>query len=99
MWGASIVGFGSYHYRYESGHEGTAALIGFSPRKANLVLYLVGGLTDRYPKLLERLGPHRAGKGCLYLKHLDDVDPEVLRELVDRTLRVHRGADWATAAF
>ena len=98
MWGTSIVGFGSYHYRYESGHEGTAALVGFSPRKANLVLYLVGGLADRYPQLLKRLGPHRTGKGCLYLKRLDDLDREVLHELVDRTLRVHRGADQASAA-
>jgi hypothetical protein len=93
MWGSSIVGFGRYHYRYESGHEGTAALVGFSPRKANLVLYLVGGLEDRYPKLLARLGPHKAGKGCLYLKRLANVDRGVLRELVERTVRVHRGAD------
>jgi hypothetical protein len=98
MWGPSIVGFGSYHYRYESGHEGRAALVGFSPRKANLVLYLVGGVTDRYPKLLERLGPHRVGKGCLYLKRLDDVDRDVLQELVERTLRVHRGADRASGS-
>jgi Domain of unknown function (DU1801) len=97
MWGTSIVGFGSYRYRYESGHGGTAALVGFSPRKANLVLYLVGGVDDRYPKLLERLGPHKSGKGCLYLKRLDDVDREVLRELVERTVRVHRGAERASA--
>jgi Domain of unknown function (DU1801) len=92
MWGTSIVGFGSYRYRYDSGHEGTAPLVGFSPRKANLVLYLVGGVEDRYPKLLQRLGPHKVGKGCLYLKRLDVVDHEVLRTLVERTLRVHRGA-------
>jgi hypothetical protein len=97
MWGPSIVGFGSYHYRYESGREGTAPLVGFSPRKTNLVLYLVGGIEDRYPKLLERLGPHKTGKGCLYLKRLDEVDLEVMRELVDRTVRVHRGADQASA--
>jgi hypothetical protein len=97
MWGRSIVGFGSYNYRYESGHEGTAALVGFSPRKAHLVLYLVGGVEDRYPKLMERLGPHTTGKGCLYLKRLDDVDHAVLRELVERTVRVHRGADRASA--
>lgn len=96
MWGTSIVGFGRYDYRYESGHEGTAALVGFSPRKANLVLYLVGGIEDRYPKLLARLGPHKTGKGCLYLKRLDDVDRDVLRELVERTVRVHRGADRGT---
>lgn len=93
MWASSIVGFGSYRYRYDTGHEGTAALVGFSPRKANLVVYLVGGVQDRYPQLLERLGPHKVGKGCLYLKRLDDVDLEVLRALVDRTVRVHRGAD------
>jgi len=98
MWGPSIVGFGSYHYRYESGHEGRAALVGFSPRRANLVLYLVGGVTDRYPKLLERLGPHKVGKGCLYLKRLEDVDRDVLQELVERTLRVHRGADRASGS-
>jgi hypothetical protein len=95
MWGPSIVGFGSYRYRYESGREGTAALVGFSTRKANLVVYLVGGIEDRYPELLERLGPHRTGKGCLYVKRLDDVDRDVLRELVERTVRVHRGADRA----
>ena len=97
MWGTSIVGFGSYRYRYESGREGTGPLVGFSPRKANLVLYLVGGLEDRYPKLLERLGPHKTGKGCLYLKRLGDVDREVLHELVERTVRVDRGADAAAA--
>jgi hypothetical protein len=96
MWGASIVGFGSYHYRYESGHEGTSALVGFSPRKTSLVVYLVGGVAERYPKLLERLGPHTTGKGCLYLKRLDDVDRGVLHELVERALRVHRGAERAT---
>jgi hypothetical protein len=93
MWGANIVGFGCYRYRYDSGHKGTAALVGFSPRRANLVLYLVGGVQDRYPKLLQRLGPHKAGEGCLYLKRLADVDHEVLRALVDRTVRVHRGAE------
>src|SRR3954447_15109400 len=93
MWGASIVGFGRYRYRYDSGHEGSAALVGFSPRKANLVVYLVGGVQDRYPKLLTQLGPHKVGKGCVYLKRLDDVDRDVLRALVERTVRVHRGAE------
>src|SRR5215831_11398378 len=73
LWGPSIVGFGAYSYRYPSGHEGTSALVGFSPRKSNLVVYLVGGFEDRYPALVERLGPHKAGKGCLYLKQLADV--------------------------
>ena len=93
MWGASIVGFGCFRFHYDSGHEGTAALVGFSPRKANLVLYLVGGVQDRYPKLLQRLGPHKVGTGCLYLRRLDDVDREVLRALAERTVRVHGGAD------
>lgn len=93
MWGPSIVGFGHYRYRYDSGREGTAPLVGFSPRKANLVVYLVGGVEDRYPKLLEQLGPHKPGKGCVYLKRLGDVDHEVLHALVERTVRVHRGAD------
>jgi Domain of unknown function (DU1801) len=93
MWGASIVGFGCYRYRYDSGREGSAPLVGFSPRKAHLVLYLVGGVQDRCPKLLEQLGPHKVGKGCLYLKRLDDVDYEVLHALVERTVRGHRGAD------
>ena len=93
MWGTSIIGFGSYRYRYDSGHEGTAPLVGFAPRKGNLVVYLVGGAEERYPKLLEELGPHKLGKGCLYLKRLDDVDHETLRALVDRTVQVHRGAD------
>jgi Domain of unknown function (DU1801) len=93
MWGTSIVGFGCYHYRYDSGHEGTAPLVGFSPRKSNLVLYLVGGVQNRYPKLLQQLGPHKLGNGCLYMRRLDDVDHEVLHALVERTVRVHRGAD------
>jgi hypothetical protein len=98
MWGTGIVGFGSYRYRYDSGHEGTAALVGFAPRKANLVLYLVGGIQERYPDLLQQLGPHKVGKGCLYLKRLDDVNLEALRTLVDRTVRVHRGADRRASA-
>src|SRR5262249_55773830 len=93
MWGASIVGFGSYHYRYDSGRTGDAPLAGFSPRKANLVVYLVSGFEDRYPMLLDSLGPHRTGKSCLYLKRLGDVDLDVLRQLVERSMRVGRGVD------
>jgi Domain of unknown function (DU1801) len=96
LWGSSIVGFGSYHYRYESGREGTSALAGFAPRKTALVLYLVGGFEERHGKLLEQLGPHKTGKGCLYLKRLADVDLDVLRELVDRSVRVRRGVDRAS---
>jgi len=97
MWGSSIVGFGRYDYRYESGFEGSAPLVGFAPRKAGLVLYLVSGFEERYSKVLDRLGPHKAGKGCLYLKRLDDADREALCELVELTVRVHRGADRASA--
>ncbi|MET8312225.1 DUF1801 domain-containing protein [Micromonospora sp. NPDC005173] len=96
MWGPSIVGFGRYRYTYASGHSGEAPLAGFSPRKQNLVVYLVGGFEDRYGPILARLGPHRAGKGCLYVKRLDDVDGSALRELIDRTARVHKGVDRAS---
>jgi hypothetical protein len=96
MWGPTIVGFGSYHYRYESGRTGDAPLAGFSPRKPNLVVYLVGGFEDRYPKLLEQLGPHKTGKACLYLKRLGDVDLDVLRQLIERSMRVGRGVDRAS---
>jgi hypothetical protein len=92
MWGSSIVGFGRYDYRYDSGHAGSAPLVGFAARKTNLVLYLAAGLDQRDADLLGRLGPHKTGKGCLYLKRLDDVDAEALRALVERTLQVHRQA-------
>lgn len=83
MWGPSIVGFGAVHYEYASGHSGDMARVGFSPRKAALVLYgltLYGSNAD----LLERLGKHRVGKGCLYVNKLEDVDVGVLRELIRR---------------
>jgi len=80
MWGPSIVGFGAYHYRYASGHEGNAPLVSFSPRKANLVFYLFGCDEGR-ADLLARLGKHRAGKGCVYVNRLADVDPAVLKAM------------------
>jgi hypothetical protein len=83
MWGPSIVGFGSYHYRYASGHEGDAPRIGFSPRSGNLVLY-VGGFPD-YEAMLARLGKHKSSKACLYLNKLADVDEAVLEEIVRRS--------------
>ena len=83
MWGPSIIGFGSYHYRYASGHEGDACRVGFSPRAANLVLY-VGGF-DEYESLLGRLGKHKTSKACLYLNKLADVDAGVLEEIVRRS--------------
>lgn len=93
LWGPSIVGFGAYHYRYDSGHEGDAPLAAYSPRKQHLVIYLVGGYQERYQAALARLGPHKSSKACLYLKRLADVDLEALRELIDRSARVARGSD------
>ena len=86
MWGASIVGFGSYHYAYASGREGDWMALGFSPRKANLTLYLMDGFGG-YGELLDRLGKHSTGKSCLYIKRLSDVDVDVLREMVRRSYR------------
>lgn len=80
MWGPSIVGFGSYHYKYDSGHEGDMCRLGFSPRKAELVLYILTDSDDEAEKLA-RLGKHKTGKSCLYIKKLSDVDMAVLEEL------------------
>lgn len=81
MWGPSIIGFGTYHYRYESGHEGDSPRVGFSPRKAKLVCYLKLDSVGAAP-LLARLGKHGTGKGCLYINKLSDIDLSVLEELV-----------------
>lgn len=85
LWGPSIVGFGTYHYRYDSGREGDSLRIGFSPRKAALTLYIPGGF-PRYEDLMSRLGPHTTGKACLYLKRLSDIDLAVLEDLVTESL-------------
>ena len=81
MWGPAIIGFGSYHYKYDSGREGDMLLTGFSPRKQNFSLYIMAGF-DRYKGLLERLGKHGTGKSCLYIKRLSDIDVDVLKELI-----------------
>ena len=81
MWGASMVGFGSYHYKYASGHEGDSFLTGFSPRKENLTIYIMPGF-DRYGELMARLGKYKTGKSCLYVKRLADVDHGVLADLI-----------------
>jgi len=94
MWGPSIVGFGEYHYKYESGHEGDMCVAGFSPRKDALTMYVVPGF-ERYGELMARLGKYKTGKGCLYVKRLDDVDRSVLRELLERSVAMispHRTA-------
>jgi len=85
MWGPSIIGFGTYHYKYESGHEGDAPLIGFSPRKAAISLYLCGGLKDR-ELLLQKLGKYKMAKACIYIKKLDDVDSGVLMEMAEKSV-------------
>jgi hypothetical protein len=79
MWGPSIIGFGSYHYKYDSGHEGEMCRLGYSPRKAELVLYVLTE-SEGQDALLARLGKHRTGKSCLYIKRLGDVDQGVLEE-------------------
>ena len=86
MWGASIVGFGSYHYKSKSGREGDWMLTGFSPRKQNLTLYLMGGF-DEQKDLLKKLGKHKTSVGCLYIKRLDDVDKKVLKTLVTASVK------------
>ena len=90
MWGGSMVGFGTRHYRYASGREGDWFVTGFSPRKQNLTLYLAYAL-DRYEALLKKLGKHKTGKGCLYINKLDDVDMSVLEELIAQTVEEQAG--------
>ena len=84
MWGSSIVGFGSYHYKYESGREGDAILAGFSPRKQNLAIYCMGGL-EAHDDLLKKLGKYTLGKGCLYIKRLADIDVPTLKRLIEES--------------
>jgi len=81
MWGASLVGFGTYHYKYDSGREGDFMKVGFSPRAQNVTVYIIAGF-DRYEALMSKLGKHKTGKSCLYIKKLDDIDLDVLEELV-----------------
>jgi hypothetical protein len=81
MWGESIVGFGTYHYKYASGREGDWFVTGFSPRKQNLTIYIMRGM-DAHKDALKKLGKHRAGRGCLYIKRLSDIDQSVLSEMI-----------------
>ena len=85
MWGPTLVGFGRYHYRYESGREGDFFRVGFSPRKASLVVYIMPGF-DAYDGLLARLGRHKTGSSCLYITRLDAIDREVLTSLIAASL-------------
>jgi hypothetical protein len=81
MWGPSIIGFGSYHYKYDSGHEGDAPLVAFSPRKAAISLYCYA-TTENKEELLSKLGKHKASKGCIYIKKLTDIDTEILKKMI-----------------
>ena len=81
MWGDSIVGFGEYHYKYDSGREGDFLMIGFSPRKTSTTLYIMNGF-DRYDELLGQLGKHKTGRSCLYITNLKNVDLDVLQTLI-----------------
>ncbi len=85
MWGASIIGFDRYHYHYASGHDGEWFRVGFAPRSKNLTLYIMSGFAE-YGDLLARLGKHKTGKSCLYVRRLADVDPGALRALVEASL-------------
>lgn len=90
LWGSALIGFGRYHYRYDSGHEGDSFWTGFSPRKQALAVYLHGG-ADAYADLFPSLGRHKAAKSCLYIQRLSDVDPAVLRAILARSVEIIRG--------
>ena len=89
MWGPSIVGYGSYHYKYASGRDGDFMITGFSPRKQALTVYIMPGFSG-LEKLLEKLGKYKTGKSCLYIKRLSDVDEKVLEKLIVDSVRVMR---------
>lgn len=82
MWGTSIVGFGSYHYKYDSGREGDAPLTGFSPRKQNLTIYIAAGFEAAYKDIMQELGKYKTGSSCLYIKRLSDINVDKLKELI-----------------
>ncbi len=92
MWGPSMIGFGEYHYKYESGREGDMLAVGFSPRKTNMALYVLGSLDDDEP-LLKKLGPYKRGKSCLYLTSLDKTDFSVLEKIVAKSYKATK-AKW-----
>jgi hypothetical protein len=85
MWGPSIIGFGAYHYKYESGHEGDAPLVGFSPRKAKISLYITTSDTDKEISLKD-FGKHTSGKACVYINKVADIDVDVLKALISETI-------------
>jgi len=84
MWGSSIIGFGEYKYKYESGREGDWFFAGFSPRKQNIVIYIIAGFTD-YESLMQQLGKYKTGSSCLYINKLADIDLKVLKLLIEKS--------------
>ena len=90
MWGSSIIGFGRMHYKYASGREGDWFRAGFSPRKDSFTLYLSGNGVEQHTDLLQKLGKHRTGVGCLYVRKLEDVDERVLKQLIVRAVKESR---------
>lgn len=88
MWGPAIIGFGSYHYVYDSGHEGDAPLVGFSPRKAEFALYIAN--FDGKQELLEKFGKHKTAKACVYIKKLEDINPAILKKLVAGSVKHYK---------
>jgi hypothetical protein len=86
MWGASIIGYGKVHYKYASGREGDWMAVGFAPRKLNLTVYIMSGF-EGFEDLLEKLGPHRLGKSCLYIKDLESIDLEILKKIVQKSVK------------
>ncbi|RYU95726.1 DUF1801 domain-containing protein [Emticicia agri] len=93
MWGPSIIGFGSYHYKYASGHEGDAPVVGFSPRKDAISLYL-GLDPETREATLQRFGKHKAAKSCIYVKKLTDINLDVLKEMIDETVKTTLSSDF-----
>lgn len=89
MWGASIVGYGTYHYKYASGREGDSMLTGFSPRKQALTVYIMAGF-GKYDALMKKLGKYKTGKSCLYIKRLSDIDEKVLKRLIEESVKYMR---------
>lgn len=87
LWGDSIIGFGSYHYKYPTGNEGDWFITGFAPRKQNFSIHIMNGF-DNYTGLLKKLGKHKLGKSCLYIKKLDDIDRDVLQQMIEDSFRI-----------
>ena len=89
MWGPAIIGFGSYHYIYESGHEGDAPLVGFSPRKSEFAIYLSSAF-DKREELLQQLGKHKAAKACVYIKKIEDIKVDILKKMITASVKYYK---------